>query len=536
MKRSLTAVFLALLSLCLVPPLLLAGTPVELTILHMNDTHGHLLPFVEKNLSADRPVSGAAHYAALIEAERALNPDGTLLLSGGDMFQGTPISNLFRGKPMLEVMNRLDFDAMVLGNHEFDWGQETLREMIAQATFPFLSANVVDKDLSFFPDTRPYVFVTRKDITVGIIGVTTPETRVTTKPSHVENLQFLDPSQVLSSMVEGVKQQGAHLVVVLSHLGLDADMELAAKVPGIDVIVGGHSHTAVTAPVRVGRTLVVQAGYYGIYVGVLKLLVDPDSHEIVGSSQENVLRTVYAVPAAPLDEAVSKMVNTYNDKVKDEFSRKVGETLVDLVRKPYEESNFGNVICDAFLEASGAGIALQNGGGIRADILKGPITMEGVYTALPFDNLLVTMDLKGQRILDLLEKSAAMEHRILQVAGIMVVHDMQRPVGSRVKEVFVKGGMEAGVRNGGGVEEPAEAGELARGNSPPPGYLPLDPEKSYRVVTNDFLLAGGDGFDAFKEGANLVYGDTPRDAFLNFLRKHSPIKPSLENRLVFLNP
>lgn len=517
-----------------------AGAVVDLTILHMNDTHGHILPFTDKSVSRDVPVSGAAYYARLIELERAANPDGTLLLSAGDMFQGTPVSNLFRGKPVIEIMNRLRFDAMAVGNHEFDWGRETLTAMISEAAFPFLSANITDADFNYLPRVRPYLLVTRKDLPIGIIGVTTPETKVTTKPGNVSDLHFLDPVDVVPRMIEAVRQQGARLVIVLSHLGLDADIDLAGKVPGIDIIVGGHSHTAVTRPVTVGRTIIVQAGCYGMYLGVLKLKVDSETGRIPDATLENVLRTVYAGPVDPFDETVSKLVNSYKDRVKTEFEKVVGETRVDLIRQPFDESNLGNAVCDAFLETSGAGIAFQNGGGIRADLLKGPVTMEGVYTVLPFDNVLVTMDLTGKQIMEVLEHSAAMGQRVLQTAGLKITYDMGRPMGSRVIGVSVKTRSEAASFK---AIPPAERSSQTDGQSrtatassaPPAGYEPLMPEKTYRVVTNDFLAAGGDGYKTFQNGRNIVYGDNLRDAFVSYLREHSPINPQIENRQRFLN-
>lgn len=521
-------------------PSLVAGAVVDLTILHMNDTHGHILPFTDKSVSRDVPVSGAAYYARLIEMERAANPDGTLLFSAGDMFQGTPVSNLFRGTPVIEIMNRLRFDAMAVGNHEFDWGRETLTAMISEAAFPFLSANITDADFNYLPRVRPYLLVTRKDITIGIIGVTTTETKVTTKPGNVSDLLFLDPLEVVPRMIEGVKQQGARLVVVLSHLGLDGDIDLAGKVSGIDVIVGGHSHTAVTTPVTVGRTIIVQAGCYGVYLGTLKLKVDSETGHIIDATKENALRTVYAGPKDPFDETVSKMVNAYNDKVRSEFEKVVGVTRVDLIRRPFDESNLGNAVCDALREASDAGIAFQNGGGIRADLLKGPITMEGVYTVLPFDNVLVAMDLTGKQIMEVLEHSAALEHRILQVAGLTVTYDMTRPPGSRVVGVFVKTGSEAADFKAipHAEESPQadrEGGTAAASSAHAAGYEPLIPDKTYRVVTNDFLAAGGDGYKAFQNGTKIIYGDNLRDAFASYLQRHSPINPQIENRQDFLN-
>ena len=207
-----------------------------------------------------RPMGGAAYLAAMIEAEKTRNPRGVILLSAGDMFQGTPISDVFQGRPVLEMMNGLHFDAMTLGNHEFDWGRTALAGIIESAAFPVLSANIVDRAGNYLPGVRPYIIVERKGVKIAVIGLTTPETPYATKAENVKDLTFLDPAGVLPGLLAEVRRKGARLIVLLTHLGLDEDKRLAAAVKGIDVIVGGHSHTVVTDPVTVGRTIIVQAG------------------------------------------------------------------------------------------------------------------------------------------------------------------------------------------------------------------------------------------------------------------------------------
>ncbi|MCX7720552.1 MAG: bifunctional metallophosphatase/5'-nucleotidase [Dictyoglomus thermophilum] len=476
--------------------------PIEIKILHINDFHGRLQPYIVKSISENIPVSGGAYLAYLINEERSKNPDGTILLSAGDMFQGTPISNIFKGEPVIKMMNYLKFDAMTIGNHEFDWGQEQLQAWIKSSNFPYLAANIL-KDKNYLPNVKPYIILERKGIKIAIIGLTTQETAYIVKPDYVKDLTFVEPEKVLPNLIKEVKDQGAQLIIVLSHLGYDADKKLAENVQGIDVIVGGHSHTVVTKPVIVRGTIIVQAGYNGIYLGVLDLKIQPETGIVLDFTKENILKTVFAGPENKQDPEVASLIETYASQLKEEFSKVVGETLVDLVRNYNEESNVGNVICDAMLEASKAQIAFQNSGGIRMDIPKGKITMEQVYSMLPFDNVLVEMDLTGKDILDLLEQSATLEKGILQVAGIKVKYDMRRPVGSRVIEVLIK-------------DEP------------------LDPNKVYRVVTNDFLAAGGDKFTAFTRGKNITYGDMLRDVFVEYLKKHSPISPKVEGRSIII--
>jgi len=478
------------------------AAPIRLTILHVNDVHGHILPYTDKSINEKLPVSGAAYLAKMIEEERALNPDGNLLLSAGDMFQGSPISNLFSGQPVIEIMNYLQFDGMALGNHEFDWGRETLDKLRSSARFPFLSSNIVDKQGNRLEGVKPYALLTRKNLKIAVIGLTTPETAYGTKPANVSDLTFLDPVKTLPGIIEEVRSQGANLVVVLSHLGLDEDKKLAQEVSGIDVIVGGHSHTAVIDPVQVRQTIIVQAGSYGLYLGVLNLAFDPSTQRIVDYTKVNELKTVYAGPENPFDEKAAGIVAAYNDQIKAEFQRVVGETTVDLVRRPYEESNIGNLIADAMREISKADMAFQNGGGIRADLPAGKITMEEVFTLLPFDNSMVLMDLTGSQVLLALKQNSSTDRKILQISGLGVQYNPTAPAEAERVMVSVEG-------------------------------KPIDPAKVYRVVTNDFVAAGGDRFTVFQEGANVVYDDTVRDGFLAYLKKHSPVAPKIENRIIF---
>jgi 2',3'-cyclic-nucleotide 2'-phosphodiesterase (5'-nucleotidase family) len=254
---------------------------------------------------------------------------------------------------------------------------------------------------------------------------------------------------------------------------------------------------------RVEDTIIAQAGYWGIYLGVLNLQYDGLKKRTWYEDTKSGLKTIYAAPGAVVQQTVAGMVETYNERIKAEFSKTIGETTPDLLRSLEAESNLGNLITDAMREASGADIAFQNSGGIRADIPRGRINLEQIYTTLPFDNLLLQMELTGAQIMELLEQSIARKRGILQVSGLKVVYDPSKPDASKVKSVLV------------GEDEP------------------LDPQRYYKVATNDFLAAGGDGYHAFKEGKNLIYGGFLRDIFTDYVSKHSPVNPQLEGRISF---
>jgi 2',3'-cyclic-nucleotide 2'-phosphodiesterase (5'-nucleotidase family) len=482
------------------PPALAKQAEIDLSILHVNDTHGHIIPYLDKSIDPERHVGGAEYLAKMVEQERAANPDGTILLSAGDMFQGTPISNLFHGKPVIEIMNFLHYDAMALGNHEFDWGQHVLQDIIHSASFPVVSANIY-KGGGHIKGVKPYVILKRKGIRIAVIGLTTPETRYSTKAENVAGLTFENPEKILPSLIRQVKAQGASMVIVLSHDGLDSDRLLARKVRGIDVIVGGHSHTVIKDPVVESGTVIVQAGSNGVYLGVLHVSYNSKSKKIVDYTSKDELKLVSPSPGSQMDPNVAMIIDKYDTQVRAEFSKVIGTAAADFTKDRVRESSLGDLVADAMRESSGAEIAFQNAGGIRADIQKGPITLETLFTALPFDDDLVSMDLAGEKITELLEKTASLE-KILQVSGMRIVYDMSDP--SRVKLAAV---------------------EVA-GN-------PIDPRKTYRVVTNDFLATSGGAFSVFKQGRNISFGQQQRDAVAGYIRQNSPISPNVQDRIIF---
>jgi 2',3'-cyclic-nucleotide 2'-phosphodiesterase (5'-nucleotidase family) len=486
---------------------LLPATPfpvhgaLRLTILHVNDLHGRILPSLDRTVRPDEPVGGAAYLARVVERERAGNPRGTLLLSAGDMFQGTPVSDLFQGRPVLEAMNRLGFDAMALGNHEFDWGREALAGIVKGARFPVLSVNIVDERGRYLPGVKPYVIIERKGVKIALIGVTTTETPHATKAENVRGFSFLDPVRVLPRVLREVRRQGARVTVLVSHLGLERDRELAAAVAGIDVIVGGHSHTVVIDPIVVGRTRIVQAGAHGLYLGVLELSIDERTGRVLRATRAGELKLVSAGPVDGFDPEIARIAATYREKIKAKLERVVGETPFDLTRRAYGESNLGDLVTDAMRASAHAEVAIHNSGGIRADIPAGKITMEQVYTALPFDDVLVSMDLPGAALLALFERPAGRDSRgMLQVSGMNIHYDAAAAGGWKVSLVLV-------------------------------GGAPLDPAKTYRVVTNDFLAAGGDGLAEFQKGSHISYGEDVREVVVDYLMRHSPLAPGTEGRI-----
>jgi 2',3'-cyclic-nucleotide 2'-phosphodiesterase (5'-nucleotidase family) len=486
------------------------GNPTEIRILHVNDSHGFAEPY--QPLGSREPLGGIAYLA--LKANQLRREKPTLLLAAGDMIQGNNWANLSRGKSVVEIMNRMRFDVMVVGNHEFDFGQEALVKRISEASFPVLGANV--KGVG---GLEGYVIKELEGIKIAIIGVVTEDVPVSTSPKNVSGLQFVPVHETVQKYVTELKGK-VDLILVLSHIGYYWDRRLAETVRGIDVIVGGHSHTKLDKPVQIGDTLIVQAWEHAKVLGVLDLTVqDKRVREWDGHLEEISPRL------GAEDPEVKAFVEEHSREVERLMGARIGETEVDLdgenVRK--RETNLGDLVADIIREASGADLAIINGGGIRTSIKKGEIRIMDIYSVLPFDNYVVAIKLTGRQIREALEHGVSgveeNEGRFPQVSGITFTYSPSAPKGSRVKEIRVQG-------------------------------RPVDPDGQYRVATNDFMAAGGDGYRAFGEamrsskdfevvggmmkGEKVAYSDAGRwirDVVIEYLREKK-IAPRVEGRIV----
>ncbi len=470
------------------------AVPQKVTILHFNDFHGNLLaPEAEDGRGGLARIAGTINQ---IRAENAQTGTPTLLLIAGDVLQGTPLSTVFHGEADFAALNRMDVTAMALGNHEFDYGMPNLNKLIEMADFPLLAANIRRKvdGTMLLPGT------VRVDVgkeTIVIIGLTTPETRVTTMPSNVANLNFDDPAAVATKLAERATRTRDRVVVALTHLGHDEDKQLAEQVPALDVIVGGHSHTEVQEAALAGNAVIVQAKSYGEYLGRLDLMIEDGK---VCGYEYGLIPTD---ASAPVDQEVASIIGSYVGRLNSEIKRVVGEAGVFLngVRDDVRsgETNLGNAITDAMRVVSGAPIAMHNSGGIRESINVGPITLEEVMQVLPFGNEVATVELTGAQLREILQRSVS-EPRpfggFLQVSGLKITAE-----NDRITEVLV-------------------------------GTEPLDDSKSYLVATNAFLMEGGDGYETFTEGKNQYYVGTRLDtAFVQYIQSNSPMAPEVEGRI-----
>lgn len=348
-------------------------------ILHTNDLHSHLLPGPDGQ-------GGMARIAGYVERVRA-SRDDVLLLDAGDAVTGTPASSIFGGRPAFAVMNAMGCDAMALGNHEFDHGFARIATFREIAAFPILSANATGPDGKLLADAA-YAVLPADGVRVGVIGVTAEETPEITAGGATEGCTFAPAAARVKALLPEVEAK-SDLVVVLSHLGLEADRALAAAVPGIDVIVGGHSHTAVEKPEVVGETIVVQAFHSGRRLGRLELVVDLDAGRVV-SHEGSLVRVDGDLSESP---NVRAAVEAWEEKVRERVDVKIGET-----RRGWKPDELRPLIERVFREAVGADAGFENAGGIRAGLAAGDVTIRDVWNVMPFENTIVTVRVKGAQL------------------------------------------------------------------------------------------------------------------------------------------
>ena len=474
-----------------------------ISLLSMNDFHG--------SLAGDAKNPGASKIATYFNVEKKANPKGTITLSAGDMFQGSADSNLLSGVPVMAVMNHIKFDAMAIGNHEFDWGQGTLQGLSDSAEFPFLAANIVMKGTDTSPKfAKKYIIVDRDGIKVGIIGIATPETLTKTKAENIAAYDFKNPAETVNALVPELKKAGADVIVVLSHLGATQDSktqvitgeaaELAKAVTGVDAIIAGHSHSTIAG--RVNNIPIVQAYYNGRSVGHIDLIIDSTTKKVV-ENNVYVDSAVITATEAPNVKGWFDLVSSKIAPIKNELVGKASVTLAHNT-KEVQVTLMGQWATDVMRTVAKADVAIQNGGGLRRDIPAGNVTMGIMYELMPFDNTLFTFELTGKQV------KAALEHGIMpetfapgQFSGVKVKYDSSKAKGERIVEVKMLDGSL------------------------------LDENKIYKVVTNDFQAGGGDGYVMFKEGKNQIDTSIPiRDVLVNEIKAKGTISPVDDGRMI----
>ncbi|WP_427340362.1 5'-nucleotidase C-terminal domain-containing protein [Caloranaerobacter sp. DY30410] len=478
--------------------ILIPSTIKRIDILTSNDFHGKLEGGYE---------AGAAKFAAYMQYYKNMNPEGTVILNAGDAFQGTPMSNLLRGKPVVEMMNMIGFDAMTIGNHEFDWGIEAILDTLKNANFDLVVANIYEngKPVDW---AKPYTIIEKNGVKIGIIGLATPETAITAHADYVGSYEFKDPVEICNKLIPEVKQQGAEIIILLGHLPATQDKEtkeitgeladLAKGVTGADAAIGGHSHSQVAGIIN--GIPVIQAYKHGRMIGHITLYYDTKAKKVVGNNIELIEVRKGNLNIEP-DAKVQAMVDKYNEELKPIFGEVIGKTETDIVRDYNNESAMGNWITDVMREKAGVQIAFTNAGGIRTDLTAGDITVGDIFEVMPFDNTIVTGEMTGAQIKAILEQSVTLYKGMLQISGMKFTYDSTKPEGERVIDIYLEDG------------------------------TPIEMDKTYTVATNDFLAGGQDGFVTLKEVKWTNTFILLRDALIENVRNNKTISPKVEGRI-----
>jgi len=498
-----------------------ASADYSLTILHTNDFHARFEPISkydsgcgsEDNAEGKCFGGSARLVTAIVDAKARSN--NSILVDGGDQFQGTLFYTYYKGALAAEMMNKVGYDAMTVGNHEFDDGPEVLAGFMSAVNFPVLMSNAdVSNEPLLAGKLAKSTVIERGGEKLGLIGLTPDDTDDLASPG--DNITFSDPVAAVQGEVDALTAMGVNKIIVLSHSGYGVDQRVAAETTGVDVIVGGHSNTLLSNtneraagayPTMVGETAIVQAYAYGKFLGELNVTFN-DAGEITEAVGEPLVMDAsvtedeatvarIAEAAKPLEEIRTKVVAETAAAI--EGDRSVCRAV---------ECPMGSLIADAMLDRvkdQGVEIAIQNGGGIRASIDAGPVTMGEVLTVLPFQNTLSTFEVDGATIVAALENGVSeLEEgagRFAQVAGISFTVDSAADVGARISDVMV-------------------------------GGAAIDLSKIYGIVSNNYVRNGGDGYKMFKSAANAYdYGPDLADVMAEYLAAQGPFTPYTDGRI-----
>lgn len=502
---------------------------LELTILHTNDTHSRVAGLDEKGnacLSDENCTGGSGRIAAAIRSAKEKN-DNVIALDAGDQFQGTLFFTVSKWPMLAKIDAHIPYDAMTLGNHEFDEGCLELEKFTETLKFPVLAANLApEKGCPLLKSpVKPYIVREVRGVKVGIIGLANDEVRSLSKAC--DHTLFTAARETLSKTAKELKAQGVNVIVAVTHLGLPADRELARSVDDVDVIVGGHTHSYIGPGSEEGPypvverspsgapVLVVTAKYRTQYLGELNVKFDRNGVPVSWSGGPLELK-----PSYPSDPEIRAIVKKYAAKLTEFTSEKIATLQPfslpggeDLCRRG--ECLEAMLLADAMLDygrPEGAVAAITNGGGIRAALPAGEINRGQLMAMLPFGTGVKLGEVTGEQLLAALEHGVSGERgqgpELLQVSGLRYTVDPSRPAGSRVSK--------------------AEFTE-ASGKT-----VPLKLNRRYRIVMNSFIAGGGDGFDMLKEAKPLSLKPVTDEELLeNYLRKRSVVTAPAAGRIVY---
>ncbi len=475
--------------------------PAKLRLLHLNDVY---------QISPAGGHGGLAEVTTLIKAEEA-GADAVLLTFGGDLLSPSVMSGLTKGEQMVSLFNAMGVDVAVYGNHEFDFGDDTLATRVGESEFPWLASNVIGAGGTPFGGAQSLWTTEVGQYKVGFFGLVTPETEELS--STGDTVSFTPPVEAAAAAVAALQEDGADVIIALTHLTIADDRALAAAVDGIDVILGGHEHIPITF--YSNNVLIHKSGTDAQFLGVVDIVIDEVERRgnvsVVTYPQWRMVSTRGVAP----DPEIAVLVEKYNKQLDDELNIAIGktDTALESVRASVrtKETTMGNLIADAIRAETGTDVSIANGGGIRGDRVYEAgttLTRKDIVTELPFGNTTVVVELKGSDLLAALENGVSrvedVQGRFPQVSGMSFVYDPAKEAGARIEEVKV-------------------GGEL------------LDPDKTYSLATNNFILGGGDGYSTLANGNVIIDGDGGKlmaSMVMDYITAAGSVAPAVEGRIV----
>lgn len=484
----------------------------EITILYTNDFHSAFDPIPAYWLKGSPKLGGAAELTTMINQIRTKEKN-SFLFDAGDMFTGM-LSNVSEGEILMEMMMSMKYDAMGIGNHEFDYGSKNFTKQMNRVPFPILGDNIFYKGTNI-AYSRPYTIIEKNGIRLGVIGVIGLDAFSVLWQEGSADLEFRDPIPITKKIVEELKSQ-VDMIVVLAHQGktgpqqtdaearpevqrdFDEDIRFCKEVPGIDLYIGGHAHRGIEVPYKepTNGSLIVQTYGYGTRLGYIKMQIKDG--KVISSKGE--LLKVWSVKYKP-DPGVLAKINAYKIKSAPEIGQPLGELKKRLVRDYQRESSLGCFVADVIREAGKADIGFENAGGLRADIPQGTVTNGNVLDAVPFFNKLSVLEMTGRQIKEVLEQSFSLERGMMQVSGLTAWYDMSKPIGQKLVKLNI-------------------------------GNEPVNDDKIYKIATNSFVAEGGDLYMTFRDLKKTI-SEAPFSSYvMEYFKNKKIVDAPIMNRLI----
>lgn len=484
-------------------------------LIEITDFHGALED------ASTPPLPAGAVLAKNINNIKNTNPNRTLVLGGGDLYQGSPMSNVLFGVPVQKLMSSIGMEVTALGNHEFDWGlDKIINTTMKDSKYSIVCSNLYNKNTGerVF---EPYKIINKDGVKIAVIGAITTETPGIVLPSNVANYKFTDPLNEINSLAKDIKDnKKADVILALMHEGSNQDcktgkvFDIADKLSNVDAVLGGHSHTAVQAISKTGIPVVIgkaQAkGFIDLKMSVessgkVSFLNSTTSYIALDNNKYNGYKAKNPIT----DANALSIVADAKKQVGSTFNEVIGKTDKDLTRKqdtaPFGESYLGNWTADIIKNKGNADVGLQNNGGIRVDIPKGDITVGTIFYLMPFDNVVTTVKMNKAQLTKVFEEAFADNGVGVQMSGLKVSYDSTKPSGNRVIDI-----------------------KKTDGTS-------ISDKETLKVATNDFMATGGDGFVVFNEpSVKETYNDTHilvRDSLIENIKANKGIIASMDKRI-----